>query len=89
MERIDKQRAFGDEAVHVGCLEVRMAPGMDFVEAEIVHQNHDNVGALAARFAGWQRRFRSPPASGDGEDESEDHSWPRVPGEIGDRASLA
>ena len=69
VERIDEQGAFRGKAVHVGGFEIRMAAGMELVEAQIVYQHHDDVRTLAARSAGW-RRFRRVPASGDDEDES-------------------
>ena len=81
VERIDEQGAFRGKAVDVGSFEIRMAAGMELVEAQVVDQHHDDVRTLDARSAGW-RRCRRVPASSNDEDESENHADPRRPGNI-------
>ena len=49
VERIDEQGAFRGKAVDVGGFEIRMAACMEFVEAQIVDQHHDDVRTLDAR----------------------------------------
>ena len=53
-----------------------MASGMEFVEAQIVDQHHDDVRTLAARSAGWRRFRRVPVSAGGGgdEEEAEEHT---------------
>ena len=49
MERIHEEGALGRQPVHVGRLEIGMAPGMELVEPEVVHQHHDQIGPVPRR----------------------------------------
>ena len=44
MEGVGKQRAFMCQAVNMRGLHVRMAAGAEFVEAQVIDQDHDQVG---------------------------------------------